>query len=99
VAPLWIKESITPGTDVGEDGWKYGFQWWLVPYGEAKDKFAWTAEGFGGQQMFVVPEYNLIAVFTGWSILPSTEKSKHDELERIIAATDKGFRCSAAAGN
>jgi CubicO group peptidase (beta-lactamase class C family) len=99
VAPLWIKESITPGADVGDGGWKYGFQWWLAPYGDAKDKFAWTAEGFGGQQMFVVPEYNLIAVFTGWGILPSTQKSKHDQLERIIAATDKGFRCGAAAGN
>jgi CubicO group peptidase (beta-lactamase class C family) len=99
VAPLWIKESITPQADVGEGGWKYGFQWWLAPYGEAKDKLAWTAEGFGGQQMFVVPEYNLIAVFTGWSILPSTEKEKHDQLERILAATDKGFRCGAAAGN
>jgi CubicO group peptidase (beta-lactamase class C family) len=99
VAPLWIKESITPQADVGEGGWKYGFQWWLAPYGDTKDKLAWTAEGFGGQQMFVVPEYNLIAVFTGWSILPSTEKEKHDQLERILAATDKGFRCGAAAGN
>ncbi|HEY2820731.1 MAG TPA: serine hydrolase [Candidatus Acidoferrum sp.] len=99
VAPRWIHESITPGADVGDGGWKYGFQWWLAPYGEAKDKFAWTAEGFGGQQMFVLPEYNLIAVFTGWSILPSTEKSKRDQLERILAATDKGFRCGASAGN
>ena len=99
VSPLWIKESISPQADVGDGGWKYGFQWWLAPYGEAKDKFAWTAEGFGGQQMFVLPEYNLIAVFTGWSILPSTEKSKRDQLERILAATDKGFRCGAAAGN
>jgi CubicO group peptidase (beta-lactamase class C family) len=98
VSPLWSKESVTPQADVG-GGWKYGFQWWLAPYGEAKDKFAWTAEGFGGQQMFVVPEYDLIAVFTGWSILPSTEKEKHDQLDRIIAATDKGFRCGAAAGN
>jgi CubicO group peptidase (beta-lactamase class C family) len=96
VPQQWIKQSVTPQADVGEDGWKYGFQWWLVPFGDKKDKFAWTAEGFGGQQMFVVPEYNLIAVFTGWSILPSTETAKHDQLDRIIAATDKDFRCGAA---
>jgi hypothetical protein len=43
-----------------------------------------------------VPEYDLIAVFTGWDILPSSEKHKHDQLERILAAVDTGFRCGAA---
>jgi len=99
VSPRWLKESISLQIDVGEDGWKYGFQWWLVPYGESKDKYAWTAEGFGGQQMFVLPQYDLIAVFTGWNILATDEKDSHDQLERILAATDKNYRCGAAAGN
>jgi CubicO group peptidase (beta-lactamase class C family) len=99
VSPRWLKESISLQIDVGEDGWDYGFQWWLVPYGESKDKYAWTAEGFGGQQMFVLPQYDLIAVFTGWNILATDEKYWHDQLERILAATDKNYRCGAAAGN
>jgi hypothetical protein len=44
----------------------------------------------------VVPEHDLIAVFTGWSILPSTEGQKHDRLERILAAVDRQYHCAAA---
>jgi hypothetical protein len=78
-------------------GWKYGFQWWLVPYGTAAEKLAWSARGFGGQQLIVVPEYDLIVVFAGWDILPSSEKVKHDQLERILAAVDAQFRCGSVA--
>jgi CubicO group peptidase (beta-lactamase class C family) len=93
----WIKQSVTPAISVGEDGWKYGFQWWLVPYGKSKEKVAWAAHGFGGQQLIIVPEYDLIAVLTGWDILPSSEKHKHDQFERILAAVDMQFRCTTAA--
>jgi len=88
---------VTPAISVGEDGWKYGFQWWLVPYGKSKEKLAWAAHGFGGQQLIIVPEYDLIAVFTGWDILPSSEKHKHDQFERILGAVDTQFRCPTAA--
>ena len=97
VSPDWINESVAPAISTGDGGWKYGFQWWLVPYGKSGDKLAWAAHGFGGQQLIVVPEYDLIAVFTGWDILPSSEKHKHDQLERILAAVDKQYRCASAA--
>jgi CubicO group peptidase (beta-lactamase class C family) len=89
----WIKQSVTPAISVGEDGWEYGFQWWLMPYGKSKEKLAWGAHGFGGQMMIIVPEYDLIAVFTGWDILPSSEKHKRDQFERILASVDAQFRC------
>jgi CubicO group peptidase (beta-lactamase class C family) len=94
----WVKQSIAPQVSTGDGGWKYGFQWWLAPYGKSREKLAWIAEGFGGQQLILVPEYDLIAVFTGWDILPSSEKHKHDQFERILAAVDTKFRC-AAPGN
>ncbi len=93
----WVKQSVAPAISVGEDGWRYGFQWWLVPYGKSKEKLAWAAHGFGGQQLIIVPEYDLIAVFTGWDILPSSEKRKHDQFERILAAVVPQSRCSTAA--
>src|SRR6202043_3576872 len=93
----WIKQSVAPAVSVGEGGWKYGFQWWLVPYGKSKEKLAWAAHGFGGQQLMVIPEYDLIAVFTGWDILPSSEKHKHDQLERILAAVDTQYHCDSPA--
>ena len=93
----WIRESVAPAISTGDGGWKYGFQWWLVPYGKSGEKLAWAAHGFGGQQLMVIPEYDLIAVFTGWDILPSLEKHKHDQLERILAAVDTHYRCGSPA--
>jgi CubicO group peptidase (beta-lactamase class C family) len=84
----WVKASVVPAISVEDEGrhWKYGFQWWLQPYGKSTEKFVWAARGFGGQELRVAPEYNLIVVYTGWDILPSSEETKHDELERVIAA-------------
>lgn len=87
----WVKASVAAAMSVEDEGrhWGYGFQWWLQPYGKSKEKFAWAARGFGGQELRVVPEYNLIVVLTGWDILPSAAEPKHDELERVITAVKK----------
>ena len=84
----WVKASVTSAMKVEDEGrhWGYGFQWWLQPWGKSPERFAWAARGFGGQELRVVPEYDLIVVFTGWDILPSPEEPRHDQLERIIAA-------------
>jgi len=87
----WVKVSVTSAMSVEDEGrrWGYGLQWWLQPYGKSPEKFAWAARGFGGQELRVVPEYNLIVVLTGWEILPSPNEPRHDELERVIAAVKK----------
>jgi CubicO group peptidase (beta-lactamase class C family) len=71
----WVKQSITPQTDARR-GMKYGFQWWLIPYGSSSDKLAWAALGFGGQSLLVLPEEDLIMVFTGWSILADSMNNR-----------------------
>jgi CubicO group peptidase (beta-lactamase class C family) len=90
----WVKLSVTPHVQVAEDGYKYGFQWWLEPHGKP-EQLAWAARGFGGQGLLVVPEYHTIAVFTGWSILPSTEGKRYDELARVMEAVDTQYSCPA----
>jgi CubicO group peptidase (beta-lactamase class C family) len=97
VSADWIKLSVTPHVSTGEGGWKYGFQWWLVPNPQSKERLVWAAHGFGGQQLLIVPEQQLIAVFTGWDILPSSGEPKHDQLERVLAAVDKQPACVATA--
>jgi CubicO group peptidase (beta-lactamase class C family) len=84
----WVRASVKPAMNVEDEGrhWGYGFQWWLQPWGKSPEKFAWAARGFGGQELRVVPEYDLIVVFTGWDILPSSQEPRHDQLERVIAA-------------
>jgi CubicO group peptidase (beta-lactamase class C family) len=91
VPPDWVKASVAPAVSAEDEGrhWKYGYQWWLEPWGKSPEKFAWAARGFGGQELRVVPEYNLIVVSTGWDILPHDPEPKHDELERVIAAITK----------
>lgn len=93
----WIKDSTAPHVSVGENGGEYGYQWWLVPYGKTPEKRAWAAHGFGGQQLIIVPEYDLVAVLTGWDILPAPESHRHDALPRILSSVDKPYRCGATA--
>jgi CubicO group peptidase (beta-lactamase class C family) len=92
VSQEWVKLSVTPHVQVAEEDWKYGFQWWLGPHGNP-ERLAWAARGFGGQELFVIPELDTIAVFTGWSILPSTEGKRNDRLQRVVDVVDPDFRC------
>ena len=63
VPAAWIQRSTEPQTHV--DGNPYGFLWWIsmVPYGSKTVKVI-MARGNGGQAIFIVPEYDLVAVTT-----------------------------------
>jgi CubicO group peptidase (beta-lactamase class C family) len=94
VSSAWIKDSVSPHVPVGEGDWKYGYLWWLQPFGSSPEDIAWEGHGFGGQQLMVVPEYDMIAVFTGWDILPADEKHPHDQLVRTLDTANRFFGCS-----
>jgi CubicO group peptidase (beta-lactamase class C family) len=65
----WVAASVQRRVeDTGSLGMGYGYQWWLVPWGRKGDSYAFAALGYGGQRLFVVPELDLVAVFTGWNI-------------------------------
>jgi CubicO group peptidase (beta-lactamase class C family) len=77
VSTEWVKSSVSPAMTVGR-GVKYGYKWWLHDYNNGSVGYAWCGTGFGGQLPVVIPEYNMVAVFTGWNIargpsLPVTE--------------------------
>lgn len=93
VSSSWIKDSLAPHVPLAEVHWKYGYLWWLQPFGSEPEDIAWEARGFGGQQLFVVPEYDMVAVFTGWDILGSDEKRPHDWLERTLGTANRFFGC------
>lgn len=67
IAPTFLEQTLTPQIQAIDD-FKYGYQWWLYPYDSGK-RLVWTARGFGGQQLLVFPEDDLIAVTTAWDIL------------------------------
>jgi CubicO group peptidase (beta-lactamase class C family) len=60
----WVEKSTmrhmdTRGTmNIAEDD-GYGYLWWMNSFG------GFSAHGFGGQYIFVLPRFNTVAVFTG----------------------------------
>jgi len=84
VTQNWVRESLAPRVDAG-DGWKYGYQWWLLPAGTPQ-RLVWMARGFGGQRLFVIPEENLILVFTAWDILGNDSFDEREALRRLLPA-------------
>jgi CubicO group peptidase (beta-lactamase class C family) len=88
VSKEWVRQSLSPYIDA-EEKFQYGFKWWLYPL---NGKFVWMARGFGGQELMVFPEENLIAVFTGWEIIKDSAPTK-DLIEGLLPAV-KGTACS-----
>ena len=86
----WVKESVTPAITVGP-GVKYGYKWWLYEYDSDNSKYAWAGSGFGGQWPIVIPEYDIVAVFTGWNIIGGNPSLRVTEaIRRLVnAVTDK----------
>jgi CubicO group peptidase (beta-lactamase class C family) len=92
VPPAWVAESVTPAVAVagsrGADGdVHYGLLWWLYSSPGTNRPYAWAGSGFGGQRPIVFPEYDLVAVFTGWNVLPDKPAlGRKAALENVLAA-------------
>ena len=52
----WVMNSTKPHFNLAS----YGYQWWLNPSAEL-----YHASGVYGQEIFIVPNHNLVVVFTG----------------------------------
>jgi CubicO group peptidase (beta-lactamase class C family) len=73
----WVGETARPWVaDVNPsnptDNRGYGYHWWLIPYDGDNASHYLAALGYGGQYLFVVPEKQIVAVFTGWNIYQPT---------------------------
>ncbi len=90
VSAEWVNASTTPSTNVGPKV-NYGYKWWLFSYGNDSTKYAWAGSGFGGQWPIIIPEYNIVAVFTGWNIITGKPSLRAGEaIRRIVnAISDK----------
>lgn len=86
----WVKASVAPSVKVGGSGVQYGFKWWLYPYGTNDPRLAWAGSGFGGQLPVILPDYDLVFVFTGWNALPGRPRlSHHEAIDRVLRAVVK----------
>lgn len=81
----WVAATMAPAVDVSDtNDRKYGYQWWLLPYDGGLLKYAYAGLGYGGQWLFVLPEFDLVVVFTGWNIYGRTQLSAAEALERVL---------------
>lgn len=74
----WVTDTATPSIpdvnpESNSDNRGYGYQWWLVPYKGNRATHFLAGMGYGGQYLFVVPEKQIVAVFTGWNIYGRTQ--------------------------
>jgi CubicO group peptidase (beta-lactamase class C family) len=90
----WVTASTTPvvldvapGNDRVDIG--YGYQWW-VPDRDGQRPLVFAGNGYGGQFLLVVPDYDIVAVFNGWNIHGGDIRSTYRVLqERILPATQR----------
>ena len=66
ISEEWIKSSVNDYIKTSRPEVYYGYLWWKRPLlmlnGQRIEGY--TAEGFGGQCIFVLPTYNMVVVFT-----------------------------------
>jgi len=64
ISEEWIEQSTADQIQLSGIG--YGFLWWNIPMdANGKKVIAKSATGNGGQYIMVLPELNMVAVFTG----------------------------------
>ena len=62
VSEAWVAESTTAR---GSEG--YGYHWWTGRSYRGSHPQHWvSAQGFGGQQLFIVPDLGLVVAMTAW---------------------------------
>ncbi len=81
ISKNWIEKCSTPystntnifipGHFSGSHG--YAYSWWLKTYKKAgKEYNLFHAVGWGGQDLIIIPELNMVVVFTGGNYVPLT---------------------------
>jgi CubicO group peptidase (beta-lactamase class C family) len=83
----WVKDSsawVVDSAPQGRSG--YGYKWWILSRKGPSSYDAYAASGYGGQWLLVVPELDLLAVFTAWNIYDKPALSSSLALKRVLAA-------------
>jgi CubicO group peptidase (beta-lactamase class C family) len=85
----FVRASTMTQISTGADprGLDYGFQWWVErrPEGEA-----YAALGYGGQRLIVIPDLDVVAVFTGWNVYGIPPLDTRFAIERLRQMVQRG---------
>jgi len=81
----WVSINTVKPLDTIWPAFKYGYQWWLIPYGET-GQITMLSSGLGGQRLIVIPEFDIVAVFTGWNVYDKPALNSWWAIHRLINA-------------
>jgi CubicO group peptidase (beta-lactamase class C family) len=82
----WVRDATAWKIETDRKGLGYGYKWWVVSQKGPNSYDAYAALGYGGQYLIVVPELDLIAVFTNWNIYDKAGLTARTALDRVLAA-------------
>lgn len=86
VSEQWIEQATSPKTKI--TGIDYGFLWWNIPFRTAQKNYASiVATGNGGQYIIILPEQNMIAIFTGGAYNSQEDKLPFSILTDVLLPT------------
>jgi CubicO group peptidase (beta-lactamase class C family) len=89
LSKAWVEQSLLGRSEV--DDTEYGYFWWRPWLGvDGTHVYLNAAQGNGGQKIYVLPQYGLVAVFTGGlynsSGSPMNRIMATDILPKLLAA-------------
>ncbi len=88
VSEDWVRASVALHVpdirpDEPRDNRAYGYQWWIPEHANGI-AIQYEGSGYGGQFPIVVPERDLVIVFTGWNIHERPERQTWHAVQDII---------------
>ena len=87
VSESWVNAATQTHVQLPHISWAdgYGYQWWMKSFHVGSERFeAFSASGWGGQEIFVFSDLDLVCAFNGGDYIGSMSYHPEDMIEDYI---------------
>ncbi|WP_234410486.1 serine hydrolase domain-containing protein [Caldalkalibacillus mannanilyticus] len=87
LSETWIEESIKPRFSIDDHSNIYGYHWWVLSDRAEQETgpMVFYASGYGGNYIIIVPEFEIVTVFTS-RMFEESSKPKQLFLDYMLSA-------------